>query len=373
MKFFIVASFADSLIRFRGDFIAALLQNGCVVEVAVPRNGEGCEAIAELSKMGVVVHFVSLARTGMNPIQDLRTFIELLALMIRRRPDAVLSYTIKPVIYGSLAAWLARVPLRFALITGLGYAFQDSAAESRVAVQWLARSLYRHSLRKCQQVFFQNGDDEALFREIGVLEVDASTVVVNGSGVNTDEFSVCEVPSRPSFLLIARLLGDKGVREYVTAARRVKVLAPEAVFRLAGWIDDNPNSITEKELDEWVREGVIQHLGRLSDVRPALAECSVYVLPSYREGTPRTVLEAMATGRAIITTDAPGCRQTVEEGVNGFLVPVRDVDALTERMLRFVKTPSLAASMGKESRRLVSERFDVHEVNRRMLSAMGLQ
>jgi glycosyltransferase involved in cell wall biosynthesis len=173
-------------------------------------------------------------------------------------------------------------------------------------------------------------------------------------------------------LLIARLLGDKGIREYAQAAQRIRAIHQDVRFSLVGWIDENPDAITQAELDAWTVAGDLVYLGRLEDIRPAIAACSVYVLPSYREGTPRTVLEAMAMGRPIITTDAPGCRETVIDGDNGFLVPVRSVDALVEAMQRFVQDPGLAARMGQRSRQLAEEKYDVHKVNAVMLKEMGL-
>ena len=172
--------------------------------------------------------------------------------------------------------------------------------------------------------------------------------------------------------MIARLLGDKGVREYVEASQRVKSRYPEVCCSLVGWIDDNPDAIAQSELNAWIEKGYVEYRGRLQDVRPAIADCSVYVLPSYREGTPRTVLEAMAMGRAIITTDAPGCRETVTEGENGFLVPVKSVDQLTEAMCRFVEDPDLVANMGRRSREIAEEKYDVHKVNAVMLREMGI-
>jgi len=168
-------------------------------------------------------------------------------------------------------------------------------------------------------------------------------------------------------------LGDKGVREYAQAAQRTRALYPQSRFSLVGWLDENPDAIAQTELDAWVQAGTLDFLGRLSDVRPAIEACSVYVLPSYREGTPRTVLEAMAMGRAIITTDAPGCRETVVDGDNGFLVPVRSVDALANAMARFIIDPTLAARMGQRSRQLAVDKYDVHKVNAVMLKEMGLE
>jgi glycosyltransferase involved in cell wall biosynthesis len=291
--------------------------------------------------------------------------------MRRIRPSHVLGYTIKPVLYGSLAAWLAGVPRRSALITGLGYAFQGQANERgglRVLVQWL----YGLALRRTHKVFFQNPDDQTLFRSLGLLLPGTPSCVVNGSGVDVEAFAVAPVPAAPHFLLIARLLGDKGVREYAQAAQRTRALYPQVRFSLVGWLDENPDAIAQTELSAWVQAGTMNFLGRLSDVRPAIESCSVYVLPSYREGTPRTVLEAMAMGRAVITTDAPGCRETVVDGDNGFLVPVQSVDALAEAMARFITDPTLVARMGQRGRQLAEEKYDVHKVNAVMLQEMGL-
>jgi len=203
-------------------------------------------------------------------------------------------------------------------------------------------------------------------------------VVVNGSGVNVSDFDVMPLPLNRqnqvtiSFLLIARLLGDKGVREYAEAAAIIKKNHPDIQFNLVGWIDDNPAAITQSELDTWITTGTLKYWGKLSDVRPAIAASSVYVLPSYREGTPRTVLEAMAMGRAVITTDAPGCRETVVDGDNGFLVEVKSIPDLVVAMQRFIEQPELAIQMGKRSREIALNKYDVHQVNKHMMIEMGL-
>lgn len=291
--------------------------------------------------------------------------------MIRIKPQAVLGYTVKPVIYGLLAAQLAGVPRRYALITGLGYSFQGEGKRWRT--QALVQQLYTLALSKVNMIFFQNPDDAALFKQRGILRDDAPTCVVNGSGVDTTEFSMVDIPKGPpSFLLIARLLGDKGVREYVQAAAQIRINNPEVRFAIAGWIDENPDAIKQQELDAWIASGTVHYLGRLSDVKPAIAASSVYVLPSYREGTPRTVLEAMAMGRAIITTDAPGCRETVVDGINGMLVTVKSVKALVSAMQAFVDQPDLTVQMGRKSRELAVAKYDVRQVNAIMLSAMHI-
>lgn len=370
MRLLVVAGFAESIVSFRGALIRALIRVGCEVHVAAPGMLAFPQIGQELGLSADRLHDVPMARAGTNPLSDARTLIALYRLMRAMRPDAVLPYTIKPVIYGTLAAWLARVPRRYALVTGLGYAF---TGEKAGLVKRIIRLLYGLALARATKVFFQNPDDDRLFRQLGILPARAPSVVVNGSGVDVSAFAVAPLPAPPpSFLLIARLLGDKGVREYVDAASKVEKRHPQARFLLVGWIDENPDAISQAELDRWVEEGVIEFLGKLADVQPAIAAATVYVLPSYREGTPRTVLEAMAMGRPVITTDAPGCRETVVDGENGFLVPVRSVDALVDAMTRFIEEPGLAARMGACSRRIAEDKYDVHKVNAVMLREMGI-
>jgi glycosyltransferase involved in cell wall biosynthesis len=330
-----------------------------------------------VAALGCVPHAIPLSRNGLNPLRDLQLLAALLVLMLRLRPAQVLAYTIKPVIYGMLAARLARVPRRTALVTGLGYAFQGQQGRAPSLVQRIAMGLYRLALAGRSTVVFQNPDDRALMVAMGMVEA-SRTRLVNGSGVPLQEFAVAPFPplgpgdQAVHFLLIARLIQDKGVREYAAAARLVRQQHPQAVFHIVGWIDTNPTAITQAELDGWVAEGLIEFHGFLDDVRPVLAQCHVYVLPSYREGTPRSVLEAMACGRAIVTTDAPGCRETVVEALNGFLVPVQDAGALAAACRRFIEAPRLIAAMGASSRRLAEEKFDVRAVNRAMFGHMQL-
>ena len=373
MRVLVIAGFADSLLNFRGHLLAAMVSRGLEVHVAAPDLPEGYTLRKQLEGRGLKVHDTPLSRTGVNPLVDLYTLWALRGLMRRIRPDVVLGFTIKPVIYGTLAAWLAGVPRRYALITGLGYAFTGQACGLRGKVKAVVQRLYQQALRRAHKVFFQNPDDQALFRQMGLLPTGTSSVVLNGSGVDLASFRVQPLPAGAThFLLIARFMGDKGVREYAQAAQRIQASDPHVQFSLVGWLDENPDAISQIELDDWVLAGTLNYLGRLQDVRPAIAQCSVYVLPSYREGTPRTVLEAMAMGRPIITTDAPGCRETVVDGENGFLVPVKSVDALVAAMERFIKEPDLAARMGKRSRQIAEEKYDVHKVNAVMIREMGL-
>lgn len=369
-RFLIVAGFADSLVAFRGELLEALAECGFDVHAAAPQLTRHTATHDRLEAMGVTLHDIPTDRVGTNPVADLRLLIHLYRLMRALRPDGMLGYTIKSVIYGISAAWLARVSRRFALVTGLGYAFTESRGGW---LQWLIRRLYAFALKRASKVFFQNPDDAALFRQLGIVPSIVPSVVVNGSGVDLHRFAPSDVPPNGiCFLMICRLLGDKGVREYAQAAKRIHATNPEVRFALAGWIDENPDSIAQTELDAWTAAGTIDFLGKLDDVRPVLAGCTVYVLPSYREGTPRTVLEAMSAGRPIITTDAPGCRETVVNGCNGFLVAVKSVDALVGAMRKFIDDPSLASRMGRESRKIAESKYDVHEVNKVMLREMGI-
>lgn len=374
-KFLMIAGFAESVVNFRWDLICAVQAKGLEVHIAAPEILQDAPTREKLQAQGFILHNVPMQRTGTNPVEDFKTLLALRQLMQQIKPDYVLAYTIKPVIYGMLAAKSAGVPHRIALITGLGYAFQDS--DSSTAKNWIrriTRGLYKQALAATEVTFFQNDDDQKLFSDLGITSPGQRTIVVNGSGVNTEKFSPQPLPEgeETHFLLIGRLLKDKGVREYVEAARKVKQKYPHAVFNMVGFIDINPSAITQAELDQWVSEGTVKFWGKLSDVRPALNACHIFVLPSYREGTPRTVLEAMATGRAIITTDAPGCRQTVDEGYNGFLVPVQSSEKLAETMERFITQPDLIESMRQASLEIVKTKYDVNIINDFMLRNMNI-
>ena len=368
-KIVVLGGFAGSLVNFRGTMLSEMVKRGHYVVACAP--SASSEIQNALNAMVVEYHDVPIERAGLNPIKDFQTIYRLFALFREIKPDIFLGYTVKSVIYGSLAAKLAGVPRLYSMITGLGYAFGCRNLKSRLA-SIIVRMFYRLSLRTNHRVFFQNPDDRNFFARLGIITTQERIVLINGSGVDVDFYFPESFPESLSFLLIARLLKDKGIREYVEAARIIKRKYPNIDFRLAGMTDANPASISKDELQSWVEEGTVEYLGELSDVRPAIAESSVYVLPSYREGTPRTVLEAMSMGRPIITTDAPGCRETVNDGENGFLVPVRDAVVLAERMEYFIKHPELIASMGKKSRRIAIEKYDVHKVNKVIMDVMVL-
>jgi len=379
VKFLICSNYLPHVLNFRGKLLESIAKLGYEVHVLAPDLEAHSEDHKKLLSSGYFIHSIPMQPTGTNPITDIKTLIVTYRLLREIKPDFILSYTIKPVIYGTLAAWLARVPKRYALLPGLGYAFtQVEQVEKHTTFQKLVHGMYKQALSKTTKVFFQNPDDLNLFKKLNLLKPNAPTVVVNGSGVDIADFNVLSFPRnqlgdiQPSFLLIARLLKDKGIIEYVEAAKTVKDQHPSAEFHLVGWIDKNPAAISQAQLDKWVAAGVINYWGKLDDVRPAIAASSIYVLPSYREGTSRSVLEAMAMGRPVITTDAPGCRETVIEGHNGYLVPVKAVDELVTAMENFIVNPKLITTMGKAARKLAEDKYDVHIVNQIMLEEMGL-
>lgn len=370
-RILVLASYAQSLVTFRGALLMEMVAQGHDVIGCAP--DAPSQVRRDLQKMGVSYQDIRLERVGMNPFKDVMTIINLVRLFGSCRPDIVLSYTIKPVIHGSLAARLANVSHVYSIITGLGYTFGGEGLKRKL-LGIIARVLYRIALACNTRVFFQNPDDARLFQQKAIIRDAGKIVLINGSGIDIEAYQVAEHPAAMSFLLIARLLKAKGIREYAEAAAIVRKKYPHVRFRLVGWIDlDNPDSVSEQDVHQWVASGTIEYLGRLEDVRQAIADASVYVLPSYREGTPRSVLEAMAMGRPIITTDVPGCRETLVERGNGFLVPVKDVAALAEAIEEFIRHPEYIPRMGKESRRIAMEKYDVRKVNREILRAMGAQ
>lgn len=373
----VVTNMAFSLRNFRGPLIEELVRRGVRVYAVAPDYTP--KSRTELRTLGARPVDCRMERARLNPLQEGLDVIRLSALLRRLAPDAVFAYFMKPVIYGSLAARFVGIQRRFALIAGAGYVFGDSdkgrgVGLGRRALRLGTEQLCRVALSGVDCLFVQNSADEELF---GDRSLGGPTTVIRlpGTGVELDRFQrVSPVTEPVTFLLVARLLVEKGIRQYVAAARRVKGHHPEARFLLVGGADPtNPGSLEEDEVRAWVDEGLLEWPGWVDDVRPWIAQASVFVLPSYyREGVPRSTQEAMAMGRPVITTDAPGCRETVFEGKNGFLVPARDVGALADAMVRFVERPELIPQMGAVSRRLAERKFDVHEVNRTILEAMGL-
>jgi glycosyltransferase involved in cell wall biosynthesis len=366
----IVAHYAPSVALFRGALIRALVQRGVQVWVLAPDFTPATRD--QVAMLGGQPADYFLNRTGANPFHDIRSVVSLRSCLRHCQPQAVLAYGIKPVVYGILAAQSLNIPRRIALITRLGYAFTHPAGVKGASIHLAARLLYRVALQASHTVLFQNTDDLYEFTETSIVSPQKA-LVVGGTGVDLEEFAAHPPTLEPiTFTLAARLLREKGIVEFAQAAQRIKQHYPNTRFLLLGGLDTNPGALREHEVRQWAEAGILEWHGHVPDVRPYFAQTSVYVLPSYREGVPRSTQEAMAMARPVITTDAPGCRETVIDGVNGFLVPPRDVDALVRAMERFILQPELIITMGQASRKLAEERFDVHKINQRILAVLGI-
>jgi glycosyltransferase involved in cell wall biosynthesis len=372
VKIVILSSTASSLINFRGRLIADLAAAGHQVIASAPDHDQ--DTVDALTRMGVRFRRISMARAGLNPLQDLKTLVSFIVLLRRERPDLVLAYTQKPIIYGGLAARLTGTSF-FVIMSGLGYVFSDACAHR----PWLRRTvaaLYRHAVRRARTIFVFNSDDARCMAAHGIIDRHVPIVQVPGSGVDLDHFAECPMPrGPPTFIMIARLMRDKGVADYVQAASLVRDHVPDARFRLLGKSEtDNPTGLSAETVKRWVQRGLVEHLPECTDVRPHLADAHVFVLPSfYREGLPRTLLEALATGRPVITTDMPGCREPVIPGENGWLVPCRQPRALADAMLQSIASRAKLERMGRRSREIAEERFDVVKVNHQMLRSMRIE
>ena len=361
-------SYAPSLTNFRGPFICAMIAAGHNVHVTAPDIPANIKA--EVMEMGAIVHQVGIDRAGTNFAKDIAYFFEMRRLIKAIQPNIVIGYTIKPNIWGGLAARSCGIKSA-SFVTGLGYAFIGGDGIKRKLIGFLSRFLYWMTTNGNDVVIFQNPDDRQDFIDAKCLAEPAKARLVNGSGVDLAKFTVAPLPEKAIFLFIGRLLVAKGIREYVAAGLQLLSQNKNAEIRIAGFLDTGPDSVNQRELDEWIAQGVI-FLGALDDVRPAISQASIYVLPSYREGTPRTILEAMAMGRPIISTDVPGCRETVIHGKTGLLVPVRQVTPLLNAMIQLASDHSQRHSFGSAARTYCEEKYDVTKVNSMLLSHLGL-
>lgn len=367
MKFVLISPKNRTAYNFRGDLILRIIEKGYEVVVTGPNR----EHVDKIEALGARFVEIPMNKTGTSILGDLKYCRALTTLLKKEKPDATLGYTVKPAIYGAIAAKRAKVTNINSMITGGGYAFTAKTLKAKV-IGIIVKFLYRIGLRKADHVIFQNPDDLNEFCDCKMVKREKCSFV-NGSGVNLTHFGRTDYPQQPTFFMLSRLLKSKGVCEYLEAARAVKKKYPDVKFYILGKYETAMQDAVDREyVERFIRDGIVERFEETTDVRPYYSMCSVYVLPSYREGTPRTVLEAMAMGRPIITTDTQGCRETVEDGKNGFLVPVKNVKALTEKMIYFIDHPKMIESMGEESLRLVKEKFDVNKVNHDMIHIMGI-
>lgn len=372
MRVAVVGTLAETILGFRADLIRTMVAQGHqVFAFACDYSAQSRLAVQQL---GAIPVDYSIGRFSLNPFSELKSTWQLYRLFRRHQIDMSFCYFAKPVIYGTLAAWLARVPVRVAKIEGLGRAFTVPAGGMSAKAKLVKKVqvwLYRLSLPKTHCVFVLNPDDKTDLIDQHHIKV-PQVVLLNGIGVNLQCYPhvmPCIAPVR--FIFIGRLLNEKGIRYFIAAARQVKAQHPNAEFIVLGETDSGKDALSRDELQQLVTEGTVIHPGKVADIKPYLANSSVFVLPSYyREGVPRSTQEAMATGRAIITTDMPGCRSTVEHGVNGFLVPPHNTDALVQAMLQFINRPELIFQMGQQSCQLAQQRFDVNKINHQIITAL---
>ena len=326
------------------------------------------DSVPRIAAHGLTHHVVPMTRSGKQPLQELRTIWSLWRLFRRLRPALVHLVTIKPVLYGGIAARMAGVPAMVSAISGLGFVFVaqgTKAALVRRVVAWLYRRALGH---RNSRVVFQNSNDRDTLRGLGVVR-DEQVVMIRGSGVDLSAYPAVPEPAPPIIaLMVARLLRDKGVLEFVAAARILQQSGAGVRMRLAGGIDPgNPASVTQADVDAWHREGCIEALGERSDIADLYAAAHIAVLPSYREGLPRSLIEAAACGRAVVTTDVPGCRDAIEPDETGLLVPPRDAQALADAIGRLASDADLRQRLGRAGRRLAQNEFDIEDVCRRHL------
>ena len=363
----VLSSHTPSLFWFRTDMMREFLNRG--YKVYALGNEEEEKWAAKFADNGIMYQQIVVSRNGVNPLQDKKTLDSIKEKLRVIKPDKIFTYQAKTVIYGTMAANSLGITEVYPLIAGMGSAFLSNGVKTRL-IRFAMTTLYRKALKRCPVVFFQNHDDEQIFRKYGIIKKQ-KVVLIHGSGVNIKRFNNLPLPDKPAFLCISRLIRDKGVYEYLEACRRIKEKYPSIRCMLIGPYDTNPSALKPQEIKPFIDAG-IEYFGEQEGVRPFLEQCSVFVLPSYREGTPKTNLEAMACGRAVITTDAPGCRETVIDGENGFLVPVRDSEAVFKKMEWFVVNPDKSKTMGSKGRIMVERLFDVKKVNKVICETMGV-
>lgn len=366
-----IGGFASSLINFRGPLLKRLVQDFEVFAAAPYIDDDIREKVEAIGANCISTAF---ERTGLNPAKDLKALLKFRKQIKEIAPDYVLAYTIKPVVFGLKAAKFKGVK-RYALITGKGSGFDETNLKSK-AIAKVVKGLYRDTLKSVDGVIFQNADDQAFFEQNGLLTNTVQRGVIEGTGVDMVHYRLKNEPTfseKVKFLFIARLIKEKGIPELVEAAKLLKKKGCDFEVQLLGWVDPNPGGISQEEVDELHSSGLVNYLGTTDDVRPYIEAADVFVLPTYyNEGLPRTIQEAMAMKKPIITTDHPGCRETVEEGRNGFLIPTRDAQSLADAMERFIKEPEQVLIMGQQSHEMAKEKFDVNKINERLLKFMQL-
>lgn len=360
MKVMFITAATFTIPWFREDM---LKEFACRTDEVVVLGNESVEKWDEyFAAMNVRYVSYHVSRNGLSPAEDFKTYRELCRLIKQEKPDKVLTNFVKANVYGCIAAHKARIEDIFVMMGGLGSVFHGDDTKSKLARKFVVAE-YKASLKYAKKIFFQNDEDSNLLVSLGLVQRD-QVVRINGSGVNTEYFAQKPLPEKPSFVFIGRLVRGKGVMEYLEAARMVKKDYPEVVFNLVGPYDTNPSALQPSDIQPYIDDGTVVYHGEQKDVRPYLEASSVFVLPSYYgEGTPKSALEAMSMGRPLIVADAVGCREVVQDGMNGYLTIPKEADSIREKMDSMLSNQKLIDSMGRESRKLAVELYDVNKVN----------
>jgi len=367
MRILVISPKNKTVFNFRGDLIRDMISAGNEVMVVGPNR----EYVDDIMALGVSEFIeVPLVKDNTSIKGDLAYLKSLKRVMREKKPDLVFSYTIKPVIYGSMAARSAGVPNIYAMVTGLGRIYASGGIKTKI-LRFATKILYKRAFKACRKVIFQNADDiEMLVGEKYLPREKA--MKVDGSGVNMDRFVRAELPESPVFLMVSRIIREKGVMEYCEAARELKKAVPEARCILLGGFDASIGALKKEDIEGYINDGSIEFPGEVKDPVAFYHSASVFVLPSYyREGLPRTILEAMSSGRAVITTDWPGCRDAVENGKSGFLVEPKNASELAERMIALARDRELLASMAEASYERCKNQYEVGIINARMKEIIG--
>ncbi|WP_216936996.1 MULTISPECIES: glycosyltransferase family 4 protein [unclassified Acinetobacter] len=375
MKVVLIGTVASSFLGFRSDLIKKLLDQGYRVFAFTSEYSDS--ELKKIEKLGVIPVTYSLNRGGFNPFADIIATYHLSRKIKEIEPCLVFSYFSKPVIFGTLAAKLAKVPRIVGMLEGLGYTFTEQPGGLNKKTQLIKKIqvfLYKIALPQLDQLIFLNPDDpKDLLQQYGIKV--KKVEVLGGIGLNLENYKYSEnFNSDISFIFVARLLAEKGVHDYIRAAKIVKSKYHNIKFTVLGAIDKSAlGSLKEEELKDLIQTNIIEYPGYVNNVADWIEQASVFVLPSYyREGVPRSTQEAMAMGRPVITTDVPGCRETVVDGINGFLVPKWNPNALAEKMIYFIEHPEKISIMGAESHKIAVEKFDAEKVNQRLMKILGL-
>lgn len=376
MKIVMIGTAADCVLGFRRPLIKELIIKGYEVYAFAIDYSDGQRKL--LKSLGATPVDYVLSRSGLNILADLKMMFQLKVELEAIKPDVVLSYFVKPVIYGTLAARLANIPIRIAMLEGLGYvhtASQNGYGFKKRILQIVQGVLFTVSFKFATKVVFLNSDDPSDLSKTTLFSK-SKVEVLGGIGLELLDYpySKPDMNNPIRFIFVARLLAEKGIYQLIEAIKLVQDKYPSTELIVLGGLDeDNPAGLTKKDLDDLIKQEIITYPGQVANVNEWLSNSHIFVLPSYREGVPRSTQEAMAIGLPIITTNVPGCRETVLDGKNGFLVPAFDVEKLAEKMMYFVEHPEQIELMGLVSRRIAEERFDVHKVNANMLEIMGLK